>query len=398
MPNIRELFIRHVGQTSTFPLGLEIDRAEGVHIYDTEGKQYYDMNSGISVSSLGHRHPAVTEAVKNQVDKFLHTMVYGEHIQSPQVGFAEMLTSTLDDSLNAVYYLLSGSEAIELAMKLAKRVTGRYEIVACRNAYHGSTQGAESLRSDHDYSAAFAPLIPGIRHIDFNSQEDLEYISEKTAGVILEAVQAEAGVRLPQNDYLNAVREKCRETGALMILDEIQTGFGRTGHLFAHQRFGVLPDVLCLGKAMGGGMPISAVVSSRNILGVLTKNPDLGHITTFGGHPVSCAAALATLQTLLKDDIIKSVDEKENYIREKLTHPIVREIRSCGLMMAVQLTKRKYLKHVVTKAIDNGVLIDYFLFDKRAFRLAPPLIYSKEELEEACLRMTDALDYAQSLY
>ncbi len=394
----RQLFLDHVGQTSTYPLMLEIARAKGVHIYDKEGKVYFDLNSGISVSSLGHRHPKVIAAIKDQLDKHLHTMVYGEHVQSPQVDYAALLTSQLDSSMNSIYFLNSGSEVIEAAMKLAKRATGRYEIISARNAYHGSTQGAESLRSDHEYSQAFMPLLPGIKHINFNDFDELDQISCRTAAVIIEPVQAEAGVRPPVEGYLEAVRIRCSHTKTLLVLDEIQTGFGRTGALFAHQKYGVLPDMLCIGKAMGGGMPIGGLVADKALLDAFTNNPDLGHITTFGGHPVVCAAAKATLEVLLSEKLISEVLEKEAYIKEKLQHPIIKEIRSSGMMMAVELKRRKYLKHVVNKAFELGALVDYFLFNNTSFRLAPPLVYTMNELEQAMDILLSSLDYAESKY
>jgi len=394
----RQLFLDHVGQTSTYPLMLEVDKAEGVYIYDTSGRRYYDLNSGISVSSLGHRHPQVIAAIKRQLDKHLHTMVYGEHVQTPQVSYASKLTSQLDPSLNSIYYLNSGSEVIEAAMKLVRKATERTEIIAARRAYHGSTLGAESLRSDDNYKQAFAPLVPGIKHITYNSIEELHHISCDTAGVIIEPVQAEAGVIPPEPGYLAAVKKRCEETHALLVLDEIQTGFGRTGRLFAHQKYDVIPDILCIGKAMGGGMPIGGLVASKNLLDSFTKNPDLGHITTFGGHPVVCAAAEATLDVLLSTDDIAQVLEKEKYIHHRLSHPIVKEIRSSGLMMAVELTRRKYLKHVVNHAFEQGALVDYFLFNDRSFRLAPPLVYTMDELSAAMDIMESALNFAYNKY
>ena len=394
----RQLFLDHVAQTSTYPLMLEVGRAEGIHIWDVNGNKYYDLNSGISVSSLGHRHPHVVQAIKEQVDLYMHTMVYGEHVQGPQTDYAQLLTAQLDASLNSIYFLNSGSEVIEVAMKLAKKITGRYEIIAASNAYHGSTQGAESLRSDYEYSEAFLPLLPQIKHIAFNNHDDLSEITHMTAAVIMEPVQAEAGVYPPTSDYLNAVRKRCTETGTMMILDEIQTGFGRTGYLFAHQKYEVLPDMLCIGKAMGGGMPIGGLVADRALLGGFTKNPDLGHITTFGGHPVVCAAAKATLETLLDSNLIERVEEKSEYIRNRLAHSIVKEIRHSGMMIAVELTSRKYLKHVVGHAFENGALIDYFLFNNRSFRLAPPLIYTMNELTSAMDILVAALDYAEGKY
>jgi len=394
----RQLFLDHVGQTSTYPLMLEIAKAEGIYIYDTSGKKYYDLNSGISVSSLGHRHPKVIAAIKSQLDSHLHTMVYGEHVQAPQVEYAALLSQHLDSSLNSIYFLNSGSEVIEAAMKLAKRVTGRYEIISAKKAYHGSTQGAEALRSDHEYSRAFMPLIPGIKHITFNDLADLDYISCRTAAVIIEPVQAEAGVILPTDDYLKALRQRCNETKTLLVLDEIQTGFGRTGQLFAHQKYGVVPDLLCIGKAMGGGMPIGGLVADKTLLDAFTRNPDLGHITTFGGHPVACAAAKATLEVLLGTNIVGEVLDKEAFVKKKLQHPLVKEIRSSGMMMAVELTKRKYLKHVVNHAFEKGALVDYFLFNNRSFRLAPPLVYTMSELSKALDIIIAALDYAAAKY
>ncbi len=394
----RELFLQHVGQTSPLSLALEIDRAEGMYIYDVSGKKYLDLNSGISVSSLGHRHPNVLEAIHEQLDKHLHTMVYGEHIQSPQVKFAESLCNQLDDQLNSVYFVNSGSEAVEVALKLARRHTGRYEIISCKKAYHGSTMGAESLRSDHEFTSAFAPGIPAVNHIDFNDESQLELITTETACVILEPVQAESGVNTPKGDYLSKVAEKCKSVGALFILDEIQTGFGRTGHLFAHQKYAIVPDILLIAKSMGGGMPTGACVSSKTILDSFTSKPNLGHITTFGGHPVCVAAAYATLNTLLSDNIIEQVMPKESLFHKLLNHSIIKEVRSSGLMMAVELTKRKYLKHVVSYTIQNGALIDYFLFNDRSFRLAPPLIISKEEIHQACKFLIDAMNYAKKQY
>ncbi len=398
MPSKRELYLQNVAQTSEMPLLLEIERAEGMYMYTKDGSKYLDLNSGISVSSLGHRHPNVINAVKDQLDKHLHTMVYGEHIHSPQVEFAQLLAQTLDNGLDSVYYLNSGSEAVEGALKLARKYTNRYEIVACSNAYHGSTMGSESLRSDDSFTRSFLPSLPGIRHIDFNNEEHLDKITENTACVILEPVQAEAGIKPPKNDYLKKVRARCSEVGALMILDEIQTGFGRTGYLFAHQKYDVIPDVLLIGKAMGGGMPVSAFVAPKDIMMSLAKKPMLGHITTFGGHPACVAAATATLKTLIDDEIYQDVLRKEEIIKKKLKHTIIKEVRSSGLMMSVELTRRKYLKHVVNHTIENGAVIDYFLFNNKSFRLAPPLIISDEQIEEGCDILLKAMDFAQFKY
>ena len=398
MPSVRQLFLSHIAQTSDLSLGLEIDKAEGIYIYDIEGKKYFDLNSGISVSSLGHRHPYVIEAINRQLEKHLHTMVYGEHIQQSQVAFAKLLTDNLDDSLNSVYFFMSGTEVIEAAMKLGKRATERYEIIACKNAYHGSTQGAESLRSDHDYSQAFLPLVPGIKHITFNNEEELLNITKKTAAVIIEPVQAEAGVIVPTNNYLKKVRERCTELGVLMVLDEIQTGFGRTGFLFAYRKYGIVPDILCVGKAMGGGMPIGAMICNKNLMRAFTKSPVLGHITTFGGHPVSCAAGHGNLKALTELQIVDDVLDKEKLFRELLVHPIIKEVRSSGLMMAVELTKRKYLKHVVSHSMELGAIVDFFLFNNRSFRLAPPLVISHNEIKQACDLLLAACTFAEAKY
>jgi acetylornithine/succinyldiaminopimelate/putrescine aminotransferase len=398
MASLRQLYLDNIGQTSELPLLLEIDHAEGMYIYDKNGKRYLDLNSGISVSSLGHCHPQVIRALRDQSEKYLHTMVYGEHVHTPQVKFAELLLSHLDDGFERVYYLMSGTEAVELGMKIAKRYTGRYELISCQNAYHGSTQGAETLRSDLEYKSSYFPLIPGVKHIRFNHHDDLSKINTDTAGVIIEAVQAEAGIIPPDTSFLKVLQKRCKEVGALFILDEIQTGFGRTGKLFAHQKYNILPDLVLIGKAMGGGMPIAGVVGSKELMNTIIKNPALGHITTFGGHPMSCTAAHASLETLLKDNYIDTVLAKEKLIKNILRHEIIKEVRSSGLMMAVELTKRKYLKHVVNYTIENGALIDYFLFNDRSFRLAPPLIISEEQIKEGCRILLKAMDYAKEKY
>lgn len=398
MPSIRELYLQHVAQTSEIPLLLEIDRAEGMYIYSTDGKRYLDLNSGISVSSLGHRHPNVIKAVKDQLDKHLHTMVYGEHIHRPQVKYAELLAKHLNNGLDSVYFLNSGTEAVEGGMKLARKYTGRYKIVACSNAYHGSTMGSESLRSDHSFTRSFLPGVPGVFHIDFNDEKQLSQIDDETACIILEPVQAEGGVIPPTNEYLRKVRERCDEVGALMVLDEIQTGFGRTGFLFAHQKYNVAPDILLIAKSMGGGMPISAFVAPKEIMMALAKKPMLGHITTFGGHPVSVAAAYATLKTIVEEKIYGDVLRKEQLFISKLKHPIIKEVRSSGLMMAVELKRRKFLKHVVNYTIEHGAVIDYFLFNSTSFRLAPPLIINDEQIDDGCNILLQAMDYAASKY
>lgn len=392
MASLRQLFLRHVAQTSDMSMCIDVHRASGVYIYGSHDKKYLDFNSGISVSSLGHGHPEVVQAVQEQAATYMHTMVYGEHIQTPQVAYASLISKVLDDSLDNIYFVNSGSEAVEAAMKLVRKATGRIEIISCAGAYHGSTIGAESLRSDYDFSRHYFPTIPGIRHIRFNREEDLNKITHKTAAVILEPVQAEGGIIRPENDYLMKIRERCSEVGALFILDEIQTGFGRTGAMFAHQKFDIIPDILLLAKAMGGGMPIGALVAPRDLMRVLAIDPPLGHITTFGGHPVCVAAALATLRVLLHQDIILHVREKEALIHAQLHHPLIEEIRSEGLMMAVKLKRPELLSKVISAAIEEGVLVDYFLFCHDAFRIAPPLVISPSEIMEGIHKLYAAMD------
>ncbi len=399
MASLRDLYLAKVGQTSKLSMLFEVAYANECTIVDTKGKSYIDFNSGISVSSVGHSNPKVVEAIKQQAERHLHTMVYGEHVQESQVLFADLLLGQLDNSFDGLYYLLTGTEAIETAMKLARRKTNRFEIVAARNAYHGSTQGAESLRSDKQYSQWFAPLVPGVRHINFNHQDDIKSITKDTACVIIEPVQAEAGIQSPQPEYLHLVQARCQEVGALFILDEIQTGFGRTGELFAFQKFGLSPDLVCIGKAMGGGLPLSGILGTQTLLGVLASKPALGHITTFGGHPLSCAAASASLSYLLEHSIIDSVDQKGAHIKQTLErHPIVSEVRREGMMLGIELIHRKYMKYAVSKAIENGVLVDFFLFNDKSIRVAPPLIISQEDLKEGLHRLEAAFDYAHKRY
>ncbi|MEZ4960231.1 MAG: aminotransferase class III-fold pyridoxal phosphate-dependent enzyme [Saprospiraceae bacterium] len=392
MPNQRQLFLRHLAPTSDIPLLLEIERAEGAFLYDTNGKPYIDLIAGISVSCLGHRHPAVVEAVKAQLDKYLHTLVYGEYVLSPQVNLARLLAEHLPPALDSVYFTNSGTEATEGAMKLAKRCTGRTEIIACREAYHGTTQGAASLMSPTFFTQAYFPLLPGIRHIDFNSEEDLEKISAKTACVILETVQAEAGVRLPANDFLIKLRQRCTDVGALLVLDEIQAGYGRTGTLWAFSQYGIVPDVLLLAKGMGGGMPIGAFVAGKDKMQALSVDPPLGHITTFGGHPVCCAAGLATLEVLLQEDIIGQVKRKERLFRSLLVHPAIQAVRSAGLLMAVEFSDFPTLRRIILECLENGVVTDWFLFNDRCLRIAPPLTISDGEIELACAAILKAID------
>ena len=363
---------------------LEVERAEGMYLYDPEGKAYLDLIAGIGVSGLGHRHPAVVGAAKAQLDKYLHTLVYGEFVLAPQVQLAELLARCLPDPLESVYFVNSGTEATEGAMKLAKRYTGRYEIVACKKAYHGSTQGAASLMWPRDFTQGYHPLLPGIRHIEYNCEWCLQQITEKTAAVIMETVQGEWGIRPPVEGYLQKVRERCNEVGALLIFDEIQAGYGRTGSLFAFEQYGVVPDILLLAKGMGGGMPIGAFVASRAVMSALSDNPILGHITTFGGHPVSCAAALATLKALLESDLIQQVKAKEQLFLELLQHPAIVEVRSAGLWMAVELESFEVVQAVIGHCLEKGLITDWFLFNSCSLRIAPPLIITEEQIRWAC--------------
>ena len=392
MSSIRNLYLDHVAQTSEMSMCIEVSHASGVYIFGPNIKKYLDFNSGISVSSLGHSHPAVVDAVKRQAETYMHTMVYGEHIQLPQVQYATLLSKILNNGLDSVYFVNSGSEAVEAALKLARKATGRSEIIACAGAYHGSTIAAESLRSDFAFTRNYLPTIPGVNHIGFNNTDDLQFITEKTACVILEPVQAEGGIIPPQNDYLQKVKKRCEETGTLMILDEIQTGFGRTGSLFAHQKYQVLPDILLIAKAMGGGMPIGALVAQKDLMLTLAKNPPLGHITTFGGHPVCVAAALATLEVLTSESIISEVEQKEKLLHTLLKHPLIKSVRSSGLMMSVQLVDASFLTPIIDKAIANGVLIDYFLFDNESYRIAPPLIITPDQIREGVEKILNAMD------
>lgn len=392
MSGMRRLFADHVAQTSESPQGLEVSHASGVFIYGSDGKRYFDLDSGYSVSSLGHCHPEVVAAIIEQAGRFMHTSVYGEHIQAPQVEYASLLTSRLAENLDCVYFVNSGSEAVEAAIKLARKHTKRPGIVSCTRAYHGSTTGAESLRSDDSFTRHYIPLIPGVTHMDFNDDSQLSVITRDTACVIMEPVQAEAGVVVPQNDYLHKVRERCNQTGAMLVFDEIQTGFGRTGSLFAHQKYDVTPDILLISKAMGGGMPTGALVASKQILSSFARQPALGHITTFGGHPVCVAAALAALKVLLREAYIQEANDKEVLIHTLLVHPLIREVRSSGLLMAVELTSSSYLLPAIKAMEQRGVLSDFFLFNEVSFRIAPPLVISNQELTESISLVIGALD------
>jgi len=392
MSTLRQQFLAHIAQTSDAPLALEITRSEGVYLFDVDGKAYIDLIAGIGVSSLGHRHPAVVQAIKDQTDRYLHTMVYGEYVLSPQVELAQKLVSHLPDRLDSVYLVNSGTEATEGAMKLAKRYTGRSEFISAYRSYHGSTQGAVSLMSDTYFTQAYRPLLPGIRHIDFNCERCLERITEQTAAVIVETVQAEWGIRKPTPSFLKALRKRCTEVGALLILDEIQAGCGRTGSLFAFEQYGVEPDILLLAKGIGGGMPIGAFVANRTVMQTLTHQPVLGHITTFGGHPVSSAAALATLNVLTNSTFIEQVGPKRDLFLELLVHPAILDIREAGLWMAVELKNEEAVQQVIQECLTLGLITDWFLFNPRCLRIAPPLIISEEEIRKSCAIILKALD------
>jgi acetylornithine/succinyldiaminopimelate/putrescine aminotransferase len=390
--NNRQLFLNHLAQTSPAPLALEIVRSEGVYLYDNDDKKYLDVIAGISVSVLGHRHPVVVDAIKKQVDLYMHTLVYGEFVLSPQIKLASLLTSLLPESLSSVYLVNSGTEATEGAMKLAKKYTGRSEIISAKFAYHGSTQGAASLMFPTTFTEAFFPLLPNINHIDFNCLFCLERITNKTAAVILETVQAEFGVRLPHGNFLKQVADRCKSTGTLLILDEIQTGMGRTGSLFAFSQYDVIPDILLLAKGLGGGMPIGAFIASKEIMSGLSENPVLGHITTFGGHPVSSAAAFATLQFLIESDLIPLVQAKSNRFISNLKHPFIKEIRHAGLLMALDLDDASLVRKVIHLAIEKGLITDWFLFNDRSLRIAPPLTITFGEIDEACSILMECLN------
>jgi len=390
---LRELFLLNNAQTTDFPLLLEFERAAGVYMYDSQGRGYIDLISGIGVSNLGHSHPNVIAAIKDQLDKYMHLMVYGEYVQTPQVRFAEKLLSLLPENLQSVYFTNSGAEAVEGALKLAKRFTGRAQIIAFKNAYHGSTQGALSVMGNEEFKQAYRPLLPGISFINFNDLAGLDQITPDTAAVIVETVQGEAGVRVPDRAYMQALRQRCTDTGALLILDEIQAAFGRTGRLFAFEHFDIKPDILLLAKAMGGGMPLGAFIASHQIMDALKENPILGHITTFGGHPVCCAAGLAALEALLIENLLAKVDEKEKQFRKLLVHPSIRQIRGKGLMLAIEFDSFELNKKIIDRCIANGVIVDWFLHCSNSMRIAPPLIIAAEEIENACEVILEAVRY-----
>lgn len=384
-------FFKHQAQTTPHPIGLEITKAEGVFLYDETNKRYFDLVSGLAVANIGHGNPKVVEAIKKQVDKFMHVMPYGEFVQEPQTTLAKKLTDLLPNNLNTCYFVNSGAETVEAALKLAKRYTGRTELIACHKSYHGSTHGALSVTGNPTKRENYGPLLPEVDFITFNGLADLDKITTKTAGVIVETIQGDAGVRIPTKEYMKALRAKCTQVGALLILDEIQAGFGRTGTFFAFEQFDITPDILCVAKAMGGGMPIGSFITSREIMDVITHNPMLGHITTFGGHPVCCAAAVANIE-VIKTGILKDVEAKGKLIKELLSHPIVKEIRQIGLMLAIDLENKEITQKVVEGCLEKGAITFWFLSHPASFRLAPPLTISFDEIKEACDIITSVFD------
>ena len=387
----RNLFLKYVGQTSRNPLLLEVERAEGIWLYSPDGRKYLDLVSGVSVSNVGHSHSTVKQAAKAQIDKYMHLMVYGEMVQSSQVKYAELLIRNLGAQFESVYFVNSGSEAIEGAMKLAKRYTGRSKIVSFNKSYHGSTQGALSIQGTEFYRNAYRPLLPDMYQVDFNKDESLVEIDTRTAAVIVEPIQAEAGIILPENKFLNKLRDRCDQTGALLVFDEIQTGFGRVGDLFAMNKFDVYPDIVTLAKALGGGMPLGAFISSSEIMNSLSANPALGHITTFGGHPVSCATGLAALEVILSDNLHIESGNKGERFKKNLKHPSIKGMRGSGLFLAVELNSQALLDRFMESSLENGMIVDRFLFCDDAFRIAPPLTITEEEIDLASEMVINAL-------
>ena len=389
---VKEYFIKHQGQTTPYPLAIEAASAEGMYITDKSGKTYLDLVAGVSACTIGHCHPRVVKAVQDQSSKYMHVMVYGEFIQKPQLALAKKLAALLPDTLNSTYFVNSGVEAIEASMKLAKRYTGRTEIISCKNSYHGSTHGALSIMGNETYKQKFRPLLPDCRQIIYNDVDSLKEITAKTAAVIIEPIQGATGFITPNNGYLKFVREKCDEVGALLIFDEIQTCFGRTGNLFAFETFDVIPDILCMAKGMGGGMPIGSFTTSTEKMHSLRENPMLGHITTFGGHPIVCAASLATLDELCETQLFREVEKKETLFRALLNHPKIKEIRGKGLMLAIELDDVELCQKVVHKGLEMGIISFFFLFSKTAVRLSPPLTISEDEILNASKIIIDILD------
>lgn len=393
MKSNSSFFDHHLAQTTDYPFGLEIDRAEGIYLYTTDGKRYMDLISGVGVSNIGHGHPKVIEAIKTQAERYLHVMVYGEFIQEPQNALAASLVELLPEELNCCYFVNSGTEAIEAALKLAKRATGRQKIVSCTGAYHGSTHGSMSVSHNEKKKEPFKPLLPQVHFMPFNDLEGLAMIDHDTACVIAETIQGDAGIRIPDQAWMRALRERCTEVGALLILDEIQAGMGRTGKYFAFEHYGIVPDLLTLGKALGGGMPIGALVAPRELMQLFTHNPMLGHITTFGGHPLVCAAAAAGLQVLKEEVDLKHVEAMGALTARMLgAHPLVKEVRQRGLFFAIELGNEEEVQHVVSYGLKHGFLGFWFLSNPHAFRIAPPLTITEKEMKEACHLILNAFD------
>lgn len=389
-------FFKYQAQTTIHPLALEITLAKGSYIYTTDGKKHLDFVAGVSACTLGHQHPRVVKAIKDQLDRYLHVMVYGEYIQKPAVDFCKLLANHLPSSLNKTYLVNSGTEAVEGALKLAKRITGRTQIISCTNAYHGNTQGSMSILGNEDRKRAFRPLLPHVDFITFNNESDLQQITTKTAAVILETIQGSAGFITPQNNYLQKVRNRCNETGTLLILDEIQPGFGRTGKLFGFQNYNIVPDILVMGKGMGGGMPVGAFTANEKHMDLLANDPKCGHITTFGGHPVIAAAALATLQELLETNLIAQTLIKEQLFRKLLKHPLITEIHGKGLMLAPMTPSEEITNNVILKCKDKGLVLFWLMFEGKAIRITPPLTISEEEIKEGCAILIEALNEVQA--
>lgn len=382
--NTRDIFLRHNAQTSPAPVGLHITSAKGNYLYDADGKEYLDLIGGISVCNVGHCHPEVVAAIQKQAAEYLHIMVYGELVQSPQTEYAQLITSHLPQGLDCVYFTNSGAEAVEGAIKLSRRVTGKTDIIACNNSYHGSTTGALSIIGDEYWRNAYRPLMPGVWHYNYNSSELIKAINSQTACVIIETVQAEGGIIEPKIQWLQALRKKCTETGTLLMFDEIQCGFGRTGKLWGFEHYAVVPDILLLGKALGGGMPLGAFVSSYQNMQVFTNNPVLGHISTFGGHPVCCAAGMAAMEVLIKENMIASVEEKGRLFIQQLQHTLIKAVRAKGLLIAIELSDNETTLAAVQECINNGLFTDWFLFAQNCIRVAPPLTITYDEIKKAC--------------
>jgi len=389
-----DIFLHHLAQTSPAPFLISIEKAEGVYLYEPGGKSYIDLISGIGVSNVGHRHPHVIQAIKDQLDKHLHVMVYGEYIQSSSNALAKKLADLLPAPLDCSYFVNSGTEANEAALKLAKRYTGRTEIISFRKSYHGSTHGSMSVSGNEVKKQAFRPLLPDVKFIEFNNPDHLREITHRTAGVIVETIQGDAGVRIPDKSYMQALRKRCDETGAQLILDEIQCGMGRTGKLFAFEHFGIVPDILTLAKAFGGGLPIGTFISSEEKMKVLTHDPMLGHITTFGGNPVCCASALATLEVIEKENLLAQVEAKGKLIESLLVHPKIKEVRRIGLMFAIDFESSEAVNRIVEYAKQHGVICYWFLSHPFSFRIAPPLTITEDEIKKACAVVLDAIKQA----